>query len=47
MDAPAHKNSKDTMDARRRRVDSSVDQIYNLRKNAYKNYIREIYIKIN
>ena len=24
-----------------------MEQIFNLRKNAYKNYIREIYIKIN
>lgn len=32
---------------RRKKTDHSVEQIYNIKKNAYKNYVREIYHKIN
>ena len=32
---------------KKKKVEQSVEHIYHLRKNAYKNYIKEIYLKIN
>ena len=35
------------LDHKKRKIEQSAEQIYHLRKNAYKNYIKEIYLKIN
>lgn len=39
--------TKEAVDARKKKVEQSSEHIYHLKKNAYKNYIREVYLKIN
>ena len=39
--------ASDSKGIQKKKMEQSAEQIYHLKKNAYKNYIREIYQKIN
>ena len=41
------KNNTQANETKKKKIEQSAEQIYHLKKNAYKNYIKEIYFKIN
>lgn len=47
IDLHTYKANADSLDLKPRKNVGSTQQIYQIKKNAYKNYVREIYQKIN